>query len=66
MDPEFNGIPVIEPGAAQRLVVEGEAERLDEMDAVPVAAHSRAMLPVLGGICGSTSATWSPMGNDGM
>ena len=52
--------PVVEPGALQIAVVEREAERPDQMQAaVPVAAQSRAMLPVLGGISGCTRTTCS-------
>ena len=43
---------IVEAGAAQCLVGEGEAERLDEVQFGAVLAHRRMMLPVLGGISG--------------
>ena len=59
MPDHIHRVPVVEAGAFQCAVVEAEAEPTDEVEPRPVAAQSRATLPVFGGISGSHNATCS-------
>ena len=50
---------VVEAGAAHRLAIQPEAQRLDQVQLAPVLAASRIRLPVLGGISGSKMTMWN-------
>jgi hypothetical protein len=57
-------LPIIQSGALELGVIELEAERLDQVQAVArVAAQRRATLPVLGGISGSTKTIFTSIKN---
>ena len=52
MLPDVGELAVVQPGAAQALVVEVETQRVDQVQAAAGVGHRRMILPVLGGISG--------------
>ena len=54
---QYHFRPIVEPCSADCSIVQSKAGGADDVERNVVAAQSRAMFPVLGGISGSTSVT---------